>query len=77
MLNYAVRKGKASRNIATFVSEDLPKAAKPASVALTEDELKRLLQCADEPTPWAKKRGVHIYRSRDAQAAEVFEQFAS
>ena len=58
MLNYAVRKGKASRNIATLVSEDLPKAAKPVSVALTEDELKRLLECADEPTAWAKKRGV-------------------
>jgi hypothetical protein len=36
MLNYAVRKGKASRNIAAFVSEDLPKAAKPVSVALTD-----------------------------------------
>jgi integrase len=58
MLNYAVRKGKASRNIAMFVSEDLPKAAKPSSVALAEDELKRLLGCADEPTAWAKKRGV-------------------
>jgi hypothetical protein len=37
MLNYAVRKGKASRNIAAFVSEDLPKAAKPVSVALTRE----------------------------------------
>jgi integrase len=58
MLNYAVRKGKASRNIATFVSEDLPRAVKPTSVALTEEELKRLLSCANEPTAWAKKRGV-------------------
>ena len=29
-----------------------------SSVALAEDELKRLLGCADEPTAWAKKRGV-------------------
>ena len=46
------------RNVATFVSEDLPRAEKPDSVALTEDELKHLLTCADKPTAWAKKRGV-------------------
>jgi integrase len=58
MLNFAVRKGKVSRNIATLVSEDLPRAAKPSSVALTEQELKHLLECANRPTAWAKKRGV-------------------
>lgn len=58
MLNYAVRKEKVSRNVATFVSEDLPRAEKPDSVALTEGELKHLLTCADQPTALAKKRGV-------------------
>jgi integrase len=58
MLNYAVRKGKVSRNIATLVSEDLPRAVKPSSVALTEEELRHLLECANQPTAWAKKRGV-------------------
>ncbi|MGB6522003.1 MAG: hypothetical protein WBE83_09550 [Candidatus Cybelea sp.] len=58
MSNYAVRKEKVDSNIATFVSEDLPRAEKPDSVALTEDELKYLLTCADKPTAWAKKRGV-------------------
>ena len=58
MLNYAIRKEKVSRNVATLVSEDLPRAEKPDSVALTEGELKHLLACADEPTAWARKRGV-------------------
>lgn len=49
MLNYAVWKEKVSRNAATFVSEDLPRAEKADSVALTEGELKQLLTCADEP----------------------------
>lgn len=58
LLNYAVRRGKVSRNVAALVSEDLPRALKPQSIALTEVELQRLLECSTRPTVWAKKRGV-------------------
>lgn len=58
MLNYAVRREMVVRNVASLVSEDLPKAEKPESSALTEKELKQLLASAEEPTAWAKKRGV-------------------
>lgn len=58
MHNYALRKGLVHQNVATMVSEDLPQAYKPDSVALTEEQLKALLACARMPTGWARRRGV-------------------
>lgn len=58
MLGYAVRKDLVARNVAMLVTEDLPKATKPDSVALTESELNQLLACAEKPSAWAKERGV-------------------
>lgn len=58
MLNYALRKGLVQQNVAALVSEDLPSARKPESVALTEEQLRQLLASAAIPTEWARKRGV-------------------
>ena len=58
MLNYALRKGLVHGNVAALVSEDLPQARKPDSVALTEEQLKTLLACAHAPSEWARKHGV-------------------
>lgn len=58
MLNYAVRKGLVTQNVAILVSEDLPRTSKPESVALTEDELRQLLASAQAPSEWAQKRRV-------------------
>lgn len=58
MLNYASRKGLLYQNVASLVSEDLPHAKKPDSVALNEEQLKTLLACAQMPTDWARKHGV-------------------
>jgi integrase len=58
MLNYAVRKGLVHQNVAVFVSEDLPEARKPESIALTEEQLKTLLASAQTPTEWARSHGV-------------------
>ncbi len=57
MLNYALRKGLADQNVAALVSEDLPQARKPDSVALTEEQLKSLLARAQTPTEWARQHG--------------------
>lgn len=58
MFNFAVRKGLAQVNVAALVSEDLPRTSRPDSIALTEDQLRQLLTCAQDPTQWARKRGV-------------------
>ena len=58
MLNYALRKGLVHHNVATLVAEDLPRAKKPESVALTEEQLKTLLASAWMPTDWARSHGV-------------------
>jgi integrase len=58
MLNYALRKGLVHHNVATLVAEDLPRAKKPEPVALTEEQLKKLLASSWEPTDWARKHGV-------------------
>ena len=58
MLNYALRKGLIHYNVATLVSEDLPRAKKPEPVALTEEQLKALLASSLKPTDWARKHGV-------------------
>ncbi|MHB8432297.1 MAG: tyrosine-type recombinase/integrase [Candidatus Tyrphobacter sp.] len=58
MLNYAIRKGLVHQNVAALVSEDLPQARKPDSVALSEEQLKTLLVCAQTPTDWARTHGV-------------------
>jgi hypothetical protein len=47
-----------TRNVAALVSkDDLPKAIRPRPKALTEAELRKLLQEAKSPTSRAKKRG--------------------
>ncbi len=58
MLNYALRKGLVHHNVATLVAEDLPRAKKPEPVALTEEQLKKLLASSWEPTDWARKHRV-------------------
>lgn len=58
MLHYAVRMGFADRNIATQVAGELPKMPKPRPESLKVDDLKKLLACAESPTPWALKHGV-------------------
>jgi integrase len=45
------------QNVAVLVSEDLPHARRPDSVALTEEQLKTLLVCAQNPTKWARPHG--------------------
>lgn len=58
MLNYGLRKELVARNVATLVVEDLPRAEKPDSIALTEPQLLKLLERAENPTAWALLRGV-------------------
>lgn len=58
MLNYAVRKELAVRNVAALVSSELPKAIKQEPFALDEGQLKQLLSAADAPTDWAKSHDV-------------------
>lgn len=57
-LGWGVRKELLTRNVAGLVdNDDLPKVRKPKPVALTEDELKTLLNEAKNPTSRSKKRG--------------------
>jgi integrase len=58
MLYYAVRKEYIHQNVAALVAEDLPQARKPESVALDEQQLKTLLECAQNPSGWARSHGV-------------------
>jgi integrase len=58
ILNWGVRRDLLSRNVAALVADDdLPKAIAPKPVALTEEELRKLLAEAKNPTIRAKKRG--------------------
>lgn len=58
ILRWGVRKELLTRNVAAFIEDDdLPKAVKPKPVALTEIELRRLLNEAKRPTSRSKKRG--------------------
>lgn len=58
ILNWGVRTEFLSRNVAAFISnDDLPKTTKPKPLALTDEELRRLLAEAKNPTKRAKKRG--------------------
>jgi integrase len=58
VLNWGVRREQLSRNVAALVSDDdLPKAVKPKPLALSEVELRRLLNEAKNPTTRSKKRG--------------------
>lgn len=58
VLNWGVRRELLSRNIAALVGDDdLPKAVKPKPLALTDGEVRKLLQEARDPTRRAKKRG--------------------
>ena len=58
VLNWGVRRELLSRNVAALVSDDdLPKARQPKPLALTEQELRKLLAEAKNPTSRAKKRG--------------------
>jgi integrase len=53
-----VRKELLTRNVAALIEDDdLPKARRPKPLALTEDELRKLLDEAKNPTNRAKKRG--------------------
>ncbi len=58
ILNWGVRSELLTRNVAALVSDDdLPKVVKPKPLALTDDEVRKLLQEAETPTSRAKKRG--------------------
>ncbi len=58
ILNWGVRRELLSRNVAALVADDdLPKAVQPKPLALTDDELRKLLGEAKNPTSRSKKRG--------------------
>jgi integrase len=58
VLNWGVRRELLSRNVAALVvNDDLPKAIAPKPLALTDEELRKLLAEAKSPTSRAKKRG--------------------
>ncbi len=58
VLNWGLRRELLSRNVAALVcDDDLPKAIKPKPLALTDDEVRKLLEQARNPTRRAKKRG--------------------
>lgn len=58
VLNWAVRLELVKRNVAALVDrDDLPKAEKPESRALTEAELQRVLEEARSPSRRARERG--------------------
>jgi hypothetical protein len=58
VLNWGVRRDLLSRNVAALVADDdLPKAIAPKPLALTEEELRKVLAEARNPTSRAKKRG--------------------
>jgi integrase len=58
ILNWGVRRELLSRNVAALVSDDdLPKAVVPKPVALTEEEVRKVLAEAKSPSSRSKKRG--------------------
>jgi integrase len=57
-LNWGVRREILSRNVAVLIEDDdLPKVVKPKPLALTEDELRKLLAEAKNPSSRSRKRG--------------------
>ena len=57
VLNFGVRRDLVTQNVATLIpTEDLPKAPKPEPNALSEEEIKRLLQAARTPSGRSFKR---------------------
>jgi len=57
VLNFGVRRDLVARNVAALVpAEDLPRAPKPEPKALDEEEIKRLLEAAREPSSRSSKR---------------------
>jgi integrase len=58
VLNWGVRREVLSRNVAALIDDDdLPKVVKPKPLALTQDELRKLLDEAKNPSNRSKKRG--------------------
>jgi len=58
ILNWGVRREVLSRNVAALIDDDdLPKVVKPKPLALTEEELHRLLDEAKSPSSRSRKRG--------------------
>lgn len=58
ILNWGVRRELLSRNVAALVADDdLPKVVQPKPLALTEDELRKLLAEARSPSSRSKKLG--------------------
>lgn len=57
ILNFGVRTELLSRNVAALIADDdLPKAIKPKPTALTDAELRKLLQAARNPSNRSKSR---------------------
>jgi integrase len=58
ILNWGVKRELATRNVAALLtSDELPRALKPTTKALSEAELQTLLSAAQEPTKRARSRG--------------------
>jgi integrase len=58
ILRWGVRKELLTRNVAAFIDDDdLPKTVRPKPIALTEVELRKLLDEAKNPSSRSKKRG--------------------
>jgi integrase len=58
ILRWGVRKELLTRNVAAFIEDDdLPKTVRPKPIALTEVELRKLLDEAKNPSSRSKKRG--------------------
>lgn len=58
ILNWGVRREVLSRNVAALIDDDdLPKVVQPKPLALTEGELRKLLDEAKNPSSRSKKRG--------------------
>lgn len=58
ILNWGVRREVLSRNVAALIDDDdLPKVVNPKPLALNEDELRKLLDEAKNPSSRSKKRG--------------------
>jgi integrase len=58
ILRWGVRKELLTRNVAAFIEDDdLPKTVRPRPIALTEVELRKLLDEAKNPSSRSKKRG--------------------
>lgn len=75
ILNWGVRHELLSRNVAALVEDDdLPKVVQPKPLALTDDELRKVLAEAKNPTSRSKKRG-YISSKPWFYAAIVFASY--